>query len=65
MSKAFTKEADADDDEDGVALPALPAGSRNYITPAGYRCLREELMTLLDVERPLSLIHISEPTRPY
>ena len=52
MSKAFTKEADADDDEDGVALPALPAGSRNYITPAGYRRLREELMTLLDVERP-------------
>jgi transcription elongation factor GreB len=27
-------------------------GARNYITPAGYRRLREELMTLLDVERP-------------
>jgi len=52
MSKAFTKESDSDDDDEGGALPALPAGTRNYITPAGYRRLREELMTLLDVERP-------------
>lgn len=53
MSKAFTKETDADDDDDGsAALPPLPAGTRNYITPAGYRRLRQELMTLLDVERP-------------
>ena len=54
MSKAFTRESDtpADDDEDdGGALP-LPAGTRNYMTPAGYRRLREELMRLLDVERP-------------
>ena len=54
MSKAFTRESDApDDDEDGVpGLPPLPAGTRNYITPQGYRRLREELMTLLDIERP-------------
>ena len=52
MSKAFTKESDGDDEDDGVSLPALPAGARNYITPAGYRRLREELMTLLDVDRP-------------
>ena len=54
MSKAFTRESDAaDEDDDGApALPALPAGARNYITPQGYRRLREELMTLLDVERP-------------
>jgi len=54
MNKAFVKEADNDDDEDGVAegLPPLPTGARNYVTPAGYRRLREELMTLLDVERP-------------
>ncbi len=54
MSKAFTRESDGDgdDDEDGAAPPALPAGTRNYITPAGYRRLREELMALLDVERP-------------
>ena len=53
MSKAFTKESDdGDDDDEGAALPALPAGARNYITPQGYRRLREELMALLDVERP-------------
>ena len=54
MSKAFTRESDApaEDEDDDPSLPPLPAGSRNYMTPAGYRRLREELMTLLDVERP-------------
>ncbi|PPE68649.1 transcription elongation factor GreB [Caldimonas thermodepolymerans] len=51
MSKAFTKETDQDDDDD-LALPAMPAGTKNYITPEGYRRLREELMHLIDVERP-------------
>jgi transcription elongation factor GreB len=54
MNKAFTKEpdADADDDEVTSALPPLPPGAKNYITPAGYARLRSELMSLLDVERP-------------
>ena len=54
MNKAFTREPEGggDDDDDDVALPALPQGTRNYMTPAGYKRLREELMTLLDVERP-------------
>jgi transcription elongation factor GreB len=56
VNKAFTKEpeGDADDEGDGETpgLPPLPAGTRNYITPAGYARLRAELMTLLDVERP-------------
>jgi transcription elongation factor GreB len=54
MNKAFTKESDNDnDDDDGSpALPPLPAGAKNYITPAGYARLRGELMTLLDDERP-------------
>jgi len=51
MSKAFTKETDADEDDE-IGLPALPAGSRNYITPAGYARLRAELMDLMDSERP-------------
>ena len=57
MNKAFTREpdddapGDGDDDEIG-ALPALPAGSKNYVTPAGYARLRGELLGLLDVERP-------------
>jgi transcription elongation factor GreB len=54
MNKAFTRESDADESEgdDEVAAPALPAGAKNYLTPAGYRRLRGELMQLLDGERP-------------
>lgn len=52
MSKAFTKETDSDDDEDGVALPSIPVGGKNYITPAGYARLRAELLDLIDNERP-------------
>jgi transcription elongation factor GreB len=53
MSKAFTRESDADDeDETPSAPPALPAGIKNYITPQGFARLRAELMDLLDVERP-------------
>lgn len=51
MSKAFTKESDSDD-EDELALPALPAGGKNYITPQGYARLRHELLDLIDNERP-------------
>lgn len=50
MSKAFTKETDAD--EDDIGLPALPPGTRNYMTPAGYARLRAELFELIDNERP-------------
>jgi transcription elongation factor GreB len=56
MNKAFTKEDspsdDAADDDASAALPPLPAGARNYMTPAGYSRLRAELLNLLDVERP-------------
>ncbi len=53
MSKAFTKESDQDgEDDDSPSLPALPQGTRNYMTPAGYARLRAEFMQLLDVERP-------------
>jgi transcription elongation factor GreB len=51
MSKAFTRETDGDDDDD-VALPPLPAGGRNYITPQGWARLRGELLSLIDEERP-------------
>jgi transcription elongation factor GreB len=51
MSKAFTREETAGDDDD-AALPQVPAGTRNYITPAGYARLRSELLDLIDVERP-------------
>lgn len=58
MSKAFTKESDGAD-EDEPALPALPAGGKNYITPAGYARLRSELLELIDNERPkiVEIVH--------
>lgn len=53
MSKAFTRETDSDtDDEEDGALPPLPAGGKNYITPQGYARLRGELLNLIDEERP-------------
>jgi len=54
MNKAFTKESDGEDDDDGAAgAPApIPPGTRNYITLAGYQRLRDELLDLMDVERP-------------
>lgn len=52
MSKAFTKESEDADDEDEAGSPPIPAGTRNYLTPAGYARLRSELISLLDVERP-------------
>jgi len=53
MNKAFTREPDAsDDDDDELALPSLPQGTKNYLTPQGYARLRSELIGLLDDERP-------------
>ena len=53
MNKAFVKESDAPDiDEDDVAAPALPAGSKNYMTPGGYARLDAEFNELWKVERP-------------
>ena len=53
MSKAFTKESDGDEDEDlPDDAPALPAGTKNYMTPAGFEALRQEFRDLLHVERP-------------
>ena len=53
MNKAFVKESDAvEDDEDELAAPALPAGSKNYMTPAGYARLDAEFNQLWKVERP-------------
>ena len=54
MSKAFTKESDGEDDEQGDLDPdaGLPGGFTNYITPAGRRRLRDELTRLWKVDRP-------------
>lgn len=53
MSKAFTKEDDLDReielDDEG---PKIPAGGKNYMTPAGAKRLQEELRDLRVRERP-------------
>lgn len=52
MSKAFVRESEgADEDEEPVG-DQLPQGTKNYITPAGYRRLHDELTHLLNSERP-------------
>lgn len=51
MSKAFIRNEDSEDDELAPSLQ-LPVGAKNYITPGGYRRLREELDHLWKVERP-------------
>jgi transcription elongation factor GreB len=52
MNKAFTRETDQEDEAAPEPASALPAGTRNYITPAGFKRLREEALQLLDKERP-------------
>lgn len=51
MSKAFTRETDEEPDESPPQ--GVPLGdTRNYITAAGYARLRDELLQLMDAERP-------------
>jgi transcription elongation factor GreB len=58
MSKAFTKDpdgtdADLDDDVDADDdATAIAGGFTNYITPAGYKRLNDELTRLWKVDRP-------------
>jgi transcription elongation factor GreB len=55
MSKAFTKESDSDGDDEGTDTELsslLPAGAKNYMTPAGAERMRSELKKLLYGDRP-------------
>jgi transcription elongation factor GreB len=52
MNKAFVKESEESDDDLDLEPPGVPPGTKNYITPAGHQRLRDELLHLLDVERP-------------
>jgi transcription elongation factor GreB len=56
MNKAFVKETDVDDDPDGIESQ-IPVGTKNYITPAGYQRIKDELLKLIDVDRP-EVVHI-------
>ena len=60
MSKAFTRESDAGDDEDDLeAAPPLPAGARNYMTPGGFARLSGELEHLVHKERPELVVTVA------
>lgn len=53
MNKAFVKESSEENDDDlDVAQPEIPAGTKNYITPAGHRRMRDEFLHLMDEARP-------------
>lgn len=52
MNSNMTNIDNADEDEEGAGLPAIPAGAKNYITPAGYQHIKDELFHLIDVDRP-------------
>lgn len=53
MNKAFIKEPEGDDEDDDLpGQPSLPAGTKNYMTPAGHAALREEFERLIKTERP-------------
>jgi transcription elongation factor GreB len=53
MNKAFVRESDGDDDDEALSPSLqLPAGTRNYITPAGYARLKDEREALVKRERP-------------
>ena len=51
MSKAFIREDAAAPDEEPEA-PAIPAGGKNYISPAGFARLKAELRERVERERP-------------
>lgn len=52
MNKAFVKESEDADDDDPPEAQGLPAGTKNYMTVHGHRALHDELMHLMNVERP-------------
>lgn len=52
MNKAFVRESEGDDDEELEPSLKLPAGTKNYITPAGHARLKDELEHLVKRERP-------------
>ena len=54
MSKAFTREDDVPEEDFGDDEDAnpIPPGSKNYLTPGGWRRMRDEVQWLVNSERP-------------
>ncbi len=53
MNKAFVKESESDDDEDDLAQAGASIPNfKNYIRPSGLQKLKDEMLHLLDIDRP-------------
>jgi transcription elongation factor GreB len=52
MNKVFVREGESDDEDELEPSLKLPAGTRNYISPAGHARLKDELEHLVKRERP-------------
>ena len=53
MSKAFTKEDTSNEnDEPEFKAPSIPAGGKNYMTPAGFKRMQQEMHNLRTKIRP-------------
>ena len=52
MNKAFVKEDAPEEEEAHASVPALPHGTKNYMTRRGYALLKAELEQLVKGERP-------------
>ena len=61
MNKAFVKESDNEDDDDLPQAQALPAGSKNYMTPGGYERLREIDRRMRFLTKRLDIAEVVDP----
>ncbi len=52
MNKAFVKEDAPEEEDSHPSVPALPHGTKNYMTRHGYAQLKAELEHLVKTERP-------------
>src|SRR6478609_2448705 len=52
MNKPLSTAPSADEDDEQEGAPPIPAGAKNYITPAGHKRLKDEALHLLNKERP-------------
>lgn len=55
----FSPPSSEQDDEDVPAELRLPVGTKNYITPAGHKRLKDELIQLVKEERPMMVQTVS------
>jgi len=52
MTETYTTEDDDEDEAQQSSAQHVPLGAKNYITPAGYKRLKDELDQLWKTERP-------------